>query len=313
MKLNNLKPGEKSGIYAISYEIWRNRTIYLLALPVLAYYIIFAYIPMYGVTIAFKDYSPRLGILGSQWIGFRHFTSFFTSFYFFRIVRNTFLISFYDLLFGFPMPILLALMINEVKNRLFKRTMQTISYLPYFVSIVVISGIIKEFTQTDGLVNDVIEYFGGTRVNFLSLPDMFRSIFVSTNIWQNVGWGSIIYLAALSNIDPQLYDAADIDGANRFAKMRYVTIPGMINVIVILLILRCGSLLSVGFEKVILLYNPLIYETSDVISSFVYRRGIEEASFSYSTAVGLFNSVINMLFLVIVNTISRRVSENSLW
>lgn len=313
MKLNKLKSGKRSGISAFIYELWRNRTIYLLALPVLAYYIIFAYIPMYGVTIAFKDYSPRLGILGSPWIGFRHFTSFFTSFYFFRIVRNTFLISFYDLLFGFPMPIILALMINEVKNRLFKRTMQTISYLPYFVSIVVISGIIKEFTQTDGLVNDIIEHFGGIRVNFLSLPEMFRSIFVSTNIWQNVGWGSIIYLAALSNIDPQLYDAADIDGANRFAKMRYVTIPGMMNVIVILLILRCGSLLSVGFEKVILLYNPLIYETSDVISSFVYRRGIEEASFSYSTAVGLFNSVINMLFLVIVNTISRRVSENSLW
>lgn len=294
-------------------ELRRNYQIYLLALPVLAYYIIFHYLPMYGIIIAFKTYSPRLGILGSPWIGFDHLSSFFTSYYSWRLIRNTFLLSFYDFLFGFPAPIILALLLNEISSRLYKRTIQTLSYLPYFVSVVVICGIIKEFTSTGGLINDFVVSIGGTATNYLALPEMFRMIFVSSNIWQGIGWGSIIYLSALSSVDPQLYDAAEIDGCGRMGKVWHVTIPGIMNVVVILLILRCGSLFSVGFEKVILLYNPITYETGDVISSFVYRKGLEQAAYSYGAAVGLFNSVINMIFLITVNWISRKYSEFSLW
>jgi len=291
----------------------KHKVLYFLASFGLLYYIVFHYVPMYGVTIAFKDYSPTKGILGSPWVGFEHFSSFFGSFYFWRLLRNTLLINVYELLFAFPAPIILALLLNEVRNTVFKRFVQTITYLPHFVSIVVICGMIVDFSRKAGLFNVVLQWFGLEPQNLLLDASLFRTIFVSSEIWQGVGWGSIIYLAALTSIDPQLYDAATVDGANRWKKMWHVTLPGIMSTIVILLILRIGGMMNVGFEKIILLYNSQTYETADVISSFVYRRGILEASYSYSTAVSLFNSVINFMLLIMANRISRKVNETSLW
>ena len=284
-----------------------------MALPVVAYYIIFHYAPMYGAIIAFKEFNPALGIMGSPWVGFKHFKSFFEGVYFWRLVRNTLLISVYSLIWGFPAPIILALLLNEVKNKYFKRTVQTVSYLPHFISLVVVCGIIKDFTSTDGVINDIIEFLGGERTNFLMIPEWFRPIYVGSGIWQEVGWGSIIYLAAITNIDPQLYEAATIDGASRWKQTWHITLPGIVPTIVILLILRLGGLMSVGFEKIILLYNSATMETADVISSYVYRRGLLDFDYSFSAAVGLFNSVINLILITSANRLSRKVSETSLW
>ncbi|MNC12736.1 putative multiple-sugar transport system permease YteP [compost metagenome] len=219
----------------------------------------------------------------------------------------------YELIFAFPAPIILALLLNEVRSSYFKRVVQTITYLPHFVSVVVISGMIVDFSRKDGLFNKILGFFGVEAQNLLLDPSLFRTIFIGSGIWQGVGWGSIIYLAALTAIDTQLYDAATVDGANRWKQMLHVTLPGIMPTIVILLILRIGGMMNVGFEKVILLYNSQTYETADVISSFVYRRGILEANYSYSTAVNLFNSVVNFLLLVLANKISRKVNETSLW
>lgn len=291
----------------------KNKYLYSLALPGIAYFIIFKYVPMYGAVIAFKDFAPTRGILGSEWVGLKHFLDFMNSHYFWRILRNTFLINLYELLFAFPAPIILALLLNEVRRTFFKRMVQTITYLPHFVSVVIICGMIVDFSQQAGLLNTVMSWFGWQPENLLLNPEYFRTIYVSSGIWQGIGWGSIIYLAALSGIDPSLYDAATVDGANRWKQVLHVTIPGIMPTIVILLILQIGGMMNVGFEKIILLYNSLTYETADVISSFVYRRGILEANYSYSTAVGLFNAVINFTLLIIANGISRRVNETSLW
>lgn len=290
-----------------------NKMIYLLAIPVLLYYIVFHYVPMYGASIAFKNFSPGKGILGSPWVGFKHFTSFFNSYYFISVLRNTFLINLYDLLWGFPAPIIFALMLNEVRKSYFKRTVQTITYLPHFISIIVICGLIIDFTASDGLINNIVAYFGGEPSNFLTRPELFRTIFVSTGIWQSMGWNSIIYLAALAGVDQELYEASKVDGASRWKQTLHITIPGIAPTIIILFILKMGSMLNVGFEKVILLYNPMIYETADVISSFVYRKGIIDSSYSYASAVGIFNSVINFSLLIISNKLSRRFSETHLW
>lgn len=291
----------------------KNKYIYLLSLFGIAYYIIFKYVPMYGAIIAFKDYVPSKGIVDSPWVGFKHFADFFSSHYFWRILRNTLLINVYELIFAFPAPIILALLLNEVRRSFFKRMVQTVTYLPHFVSLVVICGMIVDFSQKAGLFNTIIAWFGGERENLLLNADLFRTIFVSSGIWQGIGWGSIIYLAALSSIDTQLYDAATVDGANRWKQMLHVTLPGIMPTIVILLILQIGGMMNVGFEKIILLYNSQTYETADVISSFVYRRGILEANYSYSTAVGLFNSAVNFALLILANRISRKVNETSLW
>jgi putative aldouronate transport system permease protein len=297
----------------LANDLIKYKYIYLMALPVLLYYIAFHYVPIYGALIAFKDFSPGLGIWGSPWVGFQHFQSFFESIYFWRVLRNTFMISFYELIFGFPAPIILALLLNEVKNRFFKRTVQTVTYLPHFISLVVVCGMIKDFTMSNGIINDIILMFGGSRSSLLQNPDLFRTIFVSSGIWQEVGWGTIIYLAALSGIDQEQYEAAAIDGAGRFKQILHVTLPGIMSTIIILLILRLGRMLSVGFEKVILLYNPATFETADVISSFVYRRGLQEFDWSFSAAVGLFNSVINFALLLLANRLSRKTNETSLW
>ncbi|MFF2909044.1 ABC transporter permease [Paenibacillus sp. NPDC057934] len=290
-----------------------NKYLYLMMIPVVAYYLIFHYAPMYGALIAFKEYSPMKGILGSDWVGLKHFQDFFNSYYFWRILKNTIVISLYSLIFEFPAPIILALLINEVRSKSFKRVAQTITYMPYFISLVVICGIITDFTNADGIINSLFTYFGYDGQAMLQKPELFRPIYILSEIWQRIGWESIIYIAALMSIDVEQYEAARMDGASRFKQMFYITLPGILPTISIMLILRMGNLLNVGFEKIILLYNPITYETADVISSFVYRKGLLEFGWSYSSAVGLFNSVINLALLVTANYVSRKVNKNSLW
>jgi putative aldouronate transport system permease protein len=290
-----------------------NKYAYLMVLPVLAFYSLFHYLPMYGAIIAFKDFVPSKGILGSDWIGLVHFQAFIEDFYFLRVVSNTLLISLYSIIWGFPAPIILALLLNELRGGLFKRTVQSITYLPHFMSIIVMCGLIIDFTSRYGLINDLIELMGGQRFSLLLKPEMFVPIYVVSDVWKEVGWGSIIYLATLSTIDPQLYEAAIMDGAGRWRRLIHITLPSLLPTIVILLILRLGRLMNVGFEKIILLYNPMTFVTGDVISSYVYRKGLLEFSYSYSAAVGLFNSAINFLILISANWISKRVNETSLW
>jgi putative aldouronate transport system permease protein len=290
-----------------------NKYLYLMMLPVIAYYAVFHYAPMYGALIAFKDYSPAKGILGSDWIGFANFTDFFTSYYFWRILKNTLVISFYTLIFGFPAPILLALILNEVRGRWFKGFAQTVSYMPYFISLVVICGMIVSFTNNGGVINTLLTHFGYDGQAMLQKPGLFRPIYVLSEIWQKIGWESIIYMAALTGIDQEQYEAARMDGANRLKQMLHITLPGIAPTITIMLILRMGNMLNVGFEKIILLYNSVTYDTADVIASFVYRKGLLEFGWSYSSAVGLFNSVVNLGLLILANRIARKLSENSLW
>lgn len=294
-------------------QVKRHRWMYAFLLPTLLYFIIFHYIPMYGIVIAFKDYSPFVGIADSPWVGLKHFERFFQSIFFSRLLRNTLFLNVYSLIFGFPLSIVLALMLNEVRSHLFRRTIQTVSYLPYFISTVVVVGMIVNFLSTSGLVNIIIKKTGALAKPFLSDPRWFRSVYVATGIWQNVGWGSVIYLAALASIDPQLYDAAMVDGAGRFQKIWHISLPSILPVIMILLLFNLGGLLSVGFEKVVLLYNPAVYETADVISTYVYRAGLLGQQLSFGTAVGLFNSIVNLVLLTLFNQLAKRFGQQSLW
>ncbi len=301
----------------LSYQIkkdWkRNRSLYFIMIPVLIFYILFHYKPMYGAIIAFKEYSPALGVTGSPWVGFANFTRFFKSVYFVRLIRNTILLSVYNLILGFPAPIILALLLNEVRNKKFKSITQTVTYLPHFISLIVVTGMLTDFSMTTGLFNDVITMFGGKSSPLLQDPKLYRSIYVLSSIWQEVGWGSIIYLSALAGVDSQLYEAAQIDGAGKWKQLIHVTLPAIAPVIVIMFILKMGSLMNMGYEKTILLYNPSTYETADIISSYIYRIGLLEQDWSYSTAIGLFNSAINFGLLLFTNRMSKRYSETSLW
>lgn len=299
--------------YRLKSDMRRNYPLYLIIIPVLAYYIIFCYKPMYGAIIAFKEYSPSLGIFGSPWVGFNQFIKFFTAPDFARILKNTLVISISCIVFGFPAPIILALLFNELHNAKFKSVAQTVSYLPHFISLVVVCGLIKTFVSQGGIIYQLVVALGGKNVGLLSRPECFVPIYLLSDIWQGVGWGSIIYLAALSGIDQELYEAAKIDGAGKWKQTLHVTLPGIAPTIIIMFILRMGSLLGVGYEKIILLYNPLIYDTSDVISSYVYRVGLGQQSWSYSTAVGLVNSVVNFGIIMLANKISAKYSETSLW
>lgn len=298
-------------------RLWKNicqrPAIYVMLLFLLVAFIIFAYIPMGGLVIAFQKYAPRLGIAHSKWVGFKWFREFFNDMFFFRLLRNTFTINLLDILIGFPMPILLAIMMNQLQSRHAKATLQTMMYLPYFISMIVICGIISDFCARDGVINDLIAAFGGQRTGLLNEPAAFQPIYVLSNLWQMAGWNSIIYMAAMSSIDAALYDAAYVDGCGKLRQMWHVTLPGILPTIIIMLILRIGNMFTVGYEKIILLYNPMTYETADVISSYVYRRGIEESNFSYATAIGLFNSVLNCIFLFAANALSRHATEQSLW
>lgn len=290
-----------------------NKELYLLVLPVLAYYLIFKYGPMFGLFIAFKDYTPGKGFIDSKWVGLKHFAAFLNDYYFIRVLRNTVVISFTSLIFSFPVPIILALLINELKSRRFSRLVQTVTYMPHFISVVVICSMIVQLTVKDGAINQILSVFGCKPVTMLNQPKLFLPIYIISGIWQNMGWNSIIYLSALINIDQELYTAAKIDGANRFRQLIHITLPGLMPTVIIMLILRIGKMFNVGHEKILLLYNELTYETAEVISTYVYKKGLLQFNWSYSTAVGLFNSVVCFILVYTTNRISRATSETSLW
>lgn len=285
----------------------------MLLLPA-AYYIIFQYGPMYGLQIAFKEFNPVKGILGSPWVGFDHFERFFESYYFGRLLWNTFSISLFSLLFAFPIPIMLALLIHELPGKKFKKLLQNVSYVPHFISLVVVVGMLQLMLKPEtGIVNVIVQAFGGHSIAFLEESEWFKAIFISSGIWQNMGWQSIIYIAALAGIDPQQYEAAKIDGASRFKRLLHVSIPGIMPMILILLILDVGHFMNVGFEKILLMQNNLNMASSDVIATFIYRTGIQSGEYSFTTAIGLFNNMINLVLLLTINRYARKKAEASLW
>ncbi|CAM3133488.1 sugar ABC transporter permease [Paenibacillus taichungensis] len=299
---------------SLGKRIWKNWELYLFMLPVLLYFLVFHYGPMYGIQIAFKNFVPSKGITGSEWVGFDHFERFFNSYFFWDLLWNTFSISFYELAIGFPLPIILALAFNEVRNGPFKKSVQTVTYAPHFISVVVMAGMIITFlSPSSGMIVRFIEFLDLQPAAFLTDPAWFKTVYVFSGVWQSTGWGTIIYLAALSGVDPQLHEAAIMDGASRFKRMLHINLPTIVPTITIMLILNMGNILGLGFEKILLLQNSLNMEASDVISTYVYRAGLVNAQYSFSTAVGLFNSVVNVILLVTVNQIAKRTSENSLW
>ncbi|MEW5814959.1 MAG: ABC transporter permease subunit [Spirochaetota bacterium] len=301
----------KKNLFELIARDWQLLTIILL--PAL-YFIIFHYVPMYGLIIAFKDYRIGKGIIGSEWVGIEWFKEFFKSFYFVRLIRNTFLLSVYNIIFSLPVPIIFALGLDEIDRAWIKKTSQTLSYAPYFISTVVLVGIMYNFLSVhDGVVNVILAKFGFKKINFWSSPKWFRPLYIGSGIWQIFGINSILYIAVLSTIDPQLYEALAIDGGNKWHKVRYIKLPAIKNIFIILMILSLGQILSVGYEKVILMYSPSTYETSDIISTYIYRSGILDARFSYGAAVGFFNSVINFFVVIIFNFIARKTQETSLW
>ena len=297
----------------LAIDFQKHKYKYLLILPIIVYLILFCYKPMYGLVIAFKNYRPTRGIWGSNWVGFMWFETFFKDPYFWRLLRNTFTISALTILFGFPAPILLALLLNEVRSSKFKRTVQTITYMPYFISLVVTCSLLKIYCMENGLFPQIMELFGGQRQNLLANPKYFYPIYILSDIWQGIGWNSIIYLAALSGIDQEQYEAARLDGANRLQQVIHITLPGLMPTITILFILRMGNILNVGYEKILLLYNPSTYEVADVLSTYTYRTGLENQQYSLSTAVGLFNTMVNVVFLLITNYISKKSTESGLF
>jgi putative aldouronate transport system permease protein len=298
----------------IERDFRKNKSLYLMLAPVVLWYIIFCYWPMYGVSIAFKDFRLGIGILASPSVGFQNFVDFFTSVYCKRVILNTLILNVYAVLLTFPVPIVFALLLNEITSTTAKGVFQTFTYLPHFISTVVICGIIVDFTSSDGVVTGLARLLGyKANTGMLLNPRYFRPIYVLSDIWQDTGWNSIIYLSAISAINPELYEAARIDGAGRWRQAISITLPCMAPTIIIMFILAMGSMMSVGFEKVFLLQQPATYSTSDVIATFVYRKGIVEANFGYSAAVGLFNSVINFALLLTANTLSRRMNGESLF
>lgn len=294
-------------------RIMMQKHIYILLLPTLLYYLIFKYAPMFGNIIAFQDYSITKGISRSPFVGLENFISFFENYKFWELLRNTLSINLLDLAFGFTSPILLAILLNEVRVNWFKKSVQTITYMPHFISTVIVSSLILTFVSSDGMINALRALFGKESIAFMTEPKYFQPIFILAQIWQNIGWNSIIFIAAISSIDAELYEAATIDGAGRFKQALHITLPGISETIVILLIMRIGQMLTLGYERIILLYNPSIYETADVISSYVYRYGLLQGNYSYSAAVGLFNSVINFTLLMVANKVSNKVRGSGLW
>ncbi|RAV13604.1 ABC transporter permease [Paenibacillus contaminans] len=292
----------------------RMKMLYLMLLLPVVHLAVFHYAPMYGVLIAFKDYRPGLGIWDSPWNNFEHFRSMLNDFVFLRALRNTFVISLVRLVFGFTMPILFALLLNELRTRFFKRTVQSISYLPHFLSWVIVASMVVEIVSPQrGVVNYVVTLFGGEPINFLSSKLFFVPLLLITDVWKEIGWASIIYLASIASISPELYEAAESDGANRFQKMIHITIPSLVPVITILFLLRLGNILSGGFDQILNLYNPLVYEVADIIDTYVYRVGMLEVRFDYSAAVGLFKNVVGVILLVTVNQFVRKHSDYGVW
>ena len=306
----NIKATERMNF---TLAVKKYKEVYIMLIPIVLYYVIFHYTPMYGLIIAFKNYRPALGIMDSAWAGLKHFEDFFGSFYFWRLLKNTLSINIFNILFGFPAPIIFALLLNEIQSSKFKRTIQSITYLPHFISITAICSMIIDFFAVDGPVNAIVELLGGNAISFFNTAEWFQPIYIMTNIWGDFGWGSIIYLSALTAISPELYEAAELDGANRWQKMWHITFMGILPTVTIMLIMRVGHMMSLGSQKILLLYNPNIYETADVISTFVYRKGLVGAEYSYTAAVDMFSSVINFILLISVNAFSRKVNETSLW
>lgn len=295
-------------------HVAREWQIYLMLVPTVVWFIVFLYQPMYGLQIAFKDYSLWKGVAGSDWVGFEHFRTLFDSDQFMRAVKNTFLISFYSLIFGFPVPIILALMFNEILTQWYKKSTQTIVYLPHFISTVIMAGIvITAFSPSSGVVNLILAKFGIDPIYFLTKPEWFRPIFIGSGIWQEAGFSSIVFLAAIAGVSPSLYESAIVDGASRWQMMWKITLPSILPTIIIMLIIRIGNLLEVGFELVILLYQPATYETSDIINTFIYRQGLQGGQYDVAGAAGLFNAIVAFVLVVSANMIARRYTKTSLW
>ena len=310
MKTNSQPGGRRS------FHLRENAQLYLIMLPVLLHIFIFSYIPMYGIIIAFQDYfpgKPFFSFTDTNWVGFKHFIEFFNGPYFGRLMRNTFLLSFYFLVFGFWVPILFAVLLNELKSGIFKKYVQTASYLPHFISNVVVAGMVLSFINTDGIINTIVKMFGGTPVAINTEAGYFPAIYTITSIWKSFGWSSILYLAAMSSVDPHLYEAAKMDGANRLKQILHISLPSIRPTILFLLIFAIGSLFSANSEFILLIYNPMVYETADVIGTYLYRDGLLGGQFSLGTAVGLFISVINFTLLYFANTLSRKYSDYALW
>lgn len=303
------------GFSQVKKDFRLHKYLYIMILPVILYYLVFSYLPMAGILMAFQDFNMAKGVWASPWVGLQNFLDFFNSPYFTRVTFNTIILNVYGLAFVFPIPVLFAILLNELSGKTFKRMVQTVSYLPFFVSIVVIAGIIKDFTSQSGVITYLVKWFTGSsgNINLLTRPEYFRPIYILSEIWQFTGFNSIIFISALSSINPELYEAATIDGAGRFRRVMHITLPGLAPTITILFILQLGNIMNVGFDKAFLLYNPSIYSTSDVIATYVYRSGLSEGRISYSTAVGLFNTLVNFIVLVLANRISGKVSDTSLF
>ena len=300
------------------YSTWKQykkcKYLFLMFIPVILYFVIFCYVPMYGVIISFQDYYPRLGITGSEWVGFKHFEKLFTGRYFFPVLRNTLIISIGKLLFGFPAPIILCLLLNEVRSLKFKKVVQTISYLPHFISWVVLSSIVQTIlSPSSGVVNYIIQLLGGEPIFFMGSSDWFRKVIVGSSIWRDTGWQTVVFMAAILSIDPQLYEAADLDGAGRFQKMIYVTLPCIAPTIIIMFIMATGNVIQDDFDQIYNMLNAKVMDVGDVIGTYTYRMGIEKMNFSYATAVGLFKNVVSLILVTFTNAFSRKLSGSSLW
>lgn len=294
-------------------DFHKNWILYLMALPAIIYFLVYCYAPMAGLYIAFTDYKITDGIFSGEWVGLKWFIRFFQGPYFGRLLRNTLLLSLETLLWGFPIPIIFALVLNEIRSARFKKIAQIVTYLPHFISIIVICGLVVDFTSMDGLINTIIQMFGGEPIAFLAKPEWFRTVYVSSEIWHTFGWNSIVFLAALTSIDTQQFEAARLDGASRLQQVIHISLPSIVPTIVTVLLMRIGHIMSLGFEKVFNLYGPATYETADIISTYVYRQGILGANYSSAAAIGLFNSVINLILVVLMNKVSRKLTETSLW
>ncbi|WP_144554325.1 sugar ABC transporter permease [Bacillus sp. X1(2014)] len=294
-------------------KILSNYQLYLFLLPALVYFIVFHYVPMYGVLIAFKDFIATKGIMGSPWVGFKHFERFFDSYQFWSLIKNTLGLSIIQLIVGFPLPIFLALMMNQIRSDKYKRFVQTVVYAPHFISVVVLAGMIYVFFSNNGLINNLILIFGGDPISFMAKPDWFKPLYIASGVWQETGWAAIIYLAALAGVSPELHEAAVMDGANKWQRIFHVDIPAIMPTAVILLILNVGNIMNIGFEKAYLLQTPMNQPAAEIIPTYVYKMGLQQAQYSFAAAVGLFNSVINLVLLVLVNKFAKKLSGTGLW
>jgi len=294
-------------------KILSNYQLYLFLLPALVYFIVFHYVPMYGILIAFKDFVATKGIMGSPWVGFKHFERFFDSYQFWILIKNTLGLSVIQLIVGFPLPIFLALMMNQIRSDKYKRFVQTVVYAPHFISVVVLAGMIYVFFSNNGLINNLILIFGGDPISFMAKPDWFKPLYIASGVWQETGWAAIIYLAALAGVSPELHEAAVMDGANKWQRIFHVDIPAIMPTAVILLILNVGNIMNIGFEKAYLLQTPMNQPAAEIIPTYVYKMGLQQAQYSFAAAVGLFNSVINLVLLVLVNKFAKKLSGTGLW